>query len=70
MNTADSATPLAIIGIGCLFPGADNMGAYWARIRNRVDAIGGVPPTHWRPEDYYHPDPKAPDRIYTARGGF
>jgi acyl transferase domain-containing protein/NADP-dependent 3-hydroxy acid dehydrogenase YdfG len=70
LNTADSATPLAIIGIGCLFPGADNVGAYWARIRNRVDAIGDVPPTHWRPEDYYHPDPKAPDRIYTARGGF
>ncbi|HEY7154563.1 MAG TPA: SDR family NAD(P)-dependent oxidoreductase [Gemmataceae bacterium] len=70
MNTADSATPLAIIGIGCLFPGADNLSAYWARIRNRVDAITDVPPTHWRPEDYYHPDPKAPDRIYTARGGF
>ncbi len=70
LSTADSATPLAIIGIGCLFPGADNVGGYWARIRNRVDAITDVPPTHWRPEDYYHPDPKAPDRIYTARGGF
>ncbi|MHB1426103.1 MAG: beta-ketoacyl synthase N-terminal-like domain-containing protein, partial [Gemmataceae bacterium] len=70
MGTADSATPLAIIGIGCLFPGADNLGAYWARIRNGVDAISDVPPTHWRPEDYYHPDPKAPDRIYTTRGGF
>ncbi len=27
-------------------------------------------PRHWRAEDYYHADPKAPDRIYTARGGF
>jgi acyl transferase domain-containing protein/NADP-dependent 3-hydroxy acid dehydrogenase YdfG len=70
LNTSDSATPLAIIGIGCLFPGADNLGAYWARIKNRVDAITDVPPTHWRPEDYYHADPKAADRIYTARGGF
>jgi acyl transferase domain-containing protein/acyl carrier protein len=70
LNTADSATPLAIVGIGCLFPGADNLGAYWARIKNRVDAITDVPPSHWRAEDYYHPDPKAPDRIYTARGGF
>jgi acyl transferase domain-containing protein/NAD(P)-dependent dehydrogenase (short-subunit alcohol dehydrogenase family) len=70
LSTADSATPLAIIGIGCLFPGADNLSAYWARIGNGVDAITDVPPTHWRPEDYYHPDPKAPDRIYTARGGF
>jgi acyl transferase domain-containing protein len=70
LDTADSATPLAIIGIGCLFPGVDNLSAYWARIQGGVDAIGSVPPTHWRPEDYYHPDPKAPDRIYTARGGF
>jgi acyl transferase domain-containing protein/acyl carrier protein len=70
LNTTESATPLAIIGIGCLFPGADNLSAYWARIRNGVDAITDVPPTHWRAEDYYHPDPKAPDRIYTARGGF
>ncbi len=70
MSTEDLATPLAIIGIGCLFPGADNLGAYWARIRNGDDAITEVPPTHWQAEDYYHPDPKAPDRIYTARGGF
>jgi acyl transferase domain-containing protein len=70
LSTEDSATPLAIIGIGCLFPGADNLGAYWARIHKGVDAITEVPPTHWRPEDYYHPHPKAPDRIYTARGGF
>jgi acyl transferase domain-containing protein/NAD(P)-dependent dehydrogenase (short-subunit alcohol dehydrogenase family)/acyl carrier protein len=70
LNTSDSATPLAIIGIGCLFPGAENLGAFWARISNRVDAITDVPPSHWRPEDYYHADPKAPDRIYTARGGF
>jgi acyl transferase domain-containing protein len=70
LSTADSATPLAIIGIGCLFPGADNLSAYWARIRNGDDAITDVPPTHWRAADYYHPDPKAPDRIYTARGGF
>jgi acyl transferase domain-containing protein len=62
--------PLAIIGIGCLFPRADGLGAYWANIKNRVDAIAPVPPTHWRPEDYYDPDPRAPDRVYTARGGF
>src|SRR5205823_6388777 len=29
-----------------------------------------VPPTHWRPGDYLDLDPKSPDRVYTARGGF
>ena len=33
-------------------------------------SITEVPPTHWRPEDYLDPDPKAPDRVYAARGGF
>ncbi len=69
-DSAGTAVPLAIIGIGCLFPKADGLGAYWANIKNRVDCITDVPPTHWRPEDYFDPDPKAPDRVYAAKGGF
>ena len=65
-----TATPLAIIGIGCLFPKADGPGAYWANIKNGVDCITDVPPTHWRPDDYLDADPRAPDRVYAARGGF
>src|SRR5207248_7951393 len=56
--------------MACLFPKADGLGAYWANICNGVDAITDVPPTHWRAEDYLHADPKAPDRVYAARGGF
>ncbi len=70
MELAGTAVPLAIIGIGCLFPKADGVGAYWANIKNGVDCITDVPPTHWRPEDYFDPDPKAPDRVYAQRGGF
>jgi len=62
--------PVAIIGIGCMFAKAADHGRYWANIKNRVDAITDVPPTHWRPEDYLDKDPKAPDRTYAARGGF
>src|SRR5262249_19784572 len=62
--------PVAIIGIGCLFPRADSVGAYWANICNKVDAITDVPPTHWRTEDYLDRDPKSPDPVYTAPGGF
>ena len=62
--------PVAIIGIGCLFPKANDLGAYWANIKNGVDAITEIPPTHWRPEDHFDADPKAPDRTYGKRGGF
>lgn len=64
------ATPLAIIGIGCLFPRAEGPEAYWANILGQVDAITEVPETHWRPSDYVSADPKTPDRTYTARGAF
>jgi acyl transferase domain-containing protein len=56
--------------MGCLFPKAENPGAYWANIKNGVDAITEVPETHWRPADYFDADPKSPDRTYGRRGGF
>ena len=68
MNTEFS--PLAIVGIGCLFPKAGGPGAYWANVKNGVDAITDVPNTHWNPDDYFDADPKKPDMTYARRGGF
>ena len=62
--------PIAIIGMGCMFPKADNLGAYWANIKNCVDAITEVPESHWRTSDYYNADPKKQDYTYGTRGGF
>jgi len=62
--------PLAIIGIGCIFPKADNVSSYWSTIKNGVDAITEIPPTHWKVADYHAADPKAADRTYGKRGGF
>jgi acyl transferase domain-containing protein/NAD(P)-dependent dehydrogenase (short-subunit alcohol dehydrogenase family)/acyl carrier protein len=59
-----------VIGLGCLFPKAADVRRYWANIVDRVDAITPVPPTHWRPEDYFDADPKKPDHTYARRGGF
>ncbi|MCX7701061.1 MAG: hypothetical protein N2039_09300, partial [Gemmataceae bacterium] len=68
--TTPSAPPLAIIGMGCLFPKSGHLGAYWSLLKNGTDAITDVPPTHWNPADYFHSDPKAPDMTYARRGGF
>jgi acyl transferase domain-containing protein len=64
------ATPLAIVGIGCLFPKANDVGAYWANLKNGIDCITEVPATHWNPADYFDADPKKPDHTYARRGGF
>ena len=69
-NQRPASTPLAIIGLGCLFPGANDLKTYWANIKNRVDCITPVPDTHWKPEDYFDPDPKARDKVYAHTGGF
>ncbi|QJW94010.1 type I polyketide synthase [Frigoriglobus tundricola] len=62
--------PLAIVGIGCLFPKAAGPGFFWANVKHGADGITDVPPTHWNPDDYFDADPKAPDMTYARRGGF
>ncbi|WP_202947217.1 type I polyketide synthase, partial [Zavarzinella formosa] len=62
--------PLAIVGIGCLFPRADGHRAFWANIKHGEDAVGPVPATHWKPEEYFDADPKSPDMTYAVRGAF
>ncbi len=62
--------PLAIVGIGCLFPKAQNAEEFWALVKSGADAITEVPNSHWRPEDYFSEDKKKPDFTYAKRGGF
>jgi len=65
-----AATPLALVGMACLFPRSDGLEQYWRTLVEGVDAITEVPATHWSPDDYFDPDPKAPDHTYARRGGF
>ena len=61
---------IAIIGIGCSFPQVQRLRRFWANIQAGLDAITEVPPSHWRPADYFDRDPKKPDHTYAQRGGF
>ncbi|RLC32022.1 hypothetical protein DRH13_02240, partial [Candidatus Woesebacteria bacterium] len=63
-------TPIAIIGMGCLFPKSSGLKAYWRLLSRGEDAITDIPETHWSTEDYFDTDPKKPDHIYCKRGGF
>ncbi len=68
--------PLAIVGLGTLFPGrasvpgAAAVAGFWRDILDGRDLITDVPPNYWRVEDYYDPDPRAPDKVYGKRGAF
>ncbi|HLO26622.1 MAG TPA: beta-ketoacyl synthase N-terminal-like domain-containing protein, partial [Geobacteraceae bacterium] len=69
-DRSPGGTPLAIIGIGCLFPQAEDRDTYWANITEGIDAIADIPSTHWQIADYYDRDPKTPDMTFGRRGGF
>ena len=61
---------IAIVGMGCRFPGADGPDAYWRLLVDGVDAIGEVPADRWDIGAYYDPDPAAPGKVSTRFGGF
>jgi myxalamid-type polyketide synthase MxaE and MxaD len=65
-----NAEAIAIIGIGCRFPGASDTRAFWNLLRNGVDAIREVPADRFNLHDFYDPDPAAPGKIVTRWGGF
>ncbi len=68
--SALQAVPIAIIGVAGIFPQAHNAQEYWDNILHKIDCITDVPPSRWNVEDYYDPDPHAPDKTYAKRGGF
>ncbi len=68
---AQSREPIAIIGMGCRFPGgASTPKGFWKLLKNGVDAITEVPRERWNLDDYYDPDPESPGKMYTRYGGF
>ncbi|HLX09165.1 MAG TPA: aminotransferase class III-fold pyridoxal phosphate-dependent enzyme, partial [Thermoanaerobaculia bacterium] len=64
------AEPIAILGIGCRFPGADGPEAFWELLANGVDAISEVPPERWDAAALFDPDGRQPGRMRTRFGGF
>ncbi|MGA8086340.1 MAG: type I polyketide synthase, partial [Terracidiphilus sp.] len=62
--------PIAIIGLGCRFPGADGPEAFWNLLMSGTDAISEVPADRWDINAVYDPDPDAPGRVSSRWGGF
>ena len=62
---------IAIIGIGCRFPGgANDAESFWKLLVERRDAVGDVPADRWNVERYYDPEPGIPGKTFAKRAGF
>src|ERR1700756_193186 len=63
--------PIAIIGIGCRFPGdSTSPDAYWKMMCAGTDTITEIPPDRWNTKTYYDPVPQRPGKSITKWGGF
>ena len=63
--------PIAVIGMGCRFPGeADTPEAFWSLLERGDDAVTEVPPERWSLEKTFDPDPDRPGKSYTKWGAF
>ncbi len=62
---------VAIIGIGCRFPGdAINPNRFWALLSEGRTAITEIPSDRWRLDNFYDPNPNNSNRSYSKWGGF
>jgi acyl transferase domain-containing protein/acyl carrier protein len=62
--------PIAVLGIGCRFPGAENPEQFWQLLLSGRDAITEIPSDRWDVDACYDPDPQAPGKTYSRWGGF
>ncbi len=62
--------PIAVVGISSFFPGSSDLRGFWHDIVDGNDQITEVPPSHFLIEDFYDPDPFAPDKTYCKTGAF
>ncbi|TBR56976.1 hypothetical protein B4U84_26450 [Westiellopsis prolifica IICB1] len=62
--------PIAIIGIGCRFPGAINPESFWNLLEEGWDMIAEVPPERWNVDAFYDPNPNKPAKMSTRWGSF
>ncbi|MGQ0838867.1 SDR family NAD(P)-dependent oxidoreductase [Actinokineospora sp.] len=60
---------IAVVGMSAMFPGAPDLGTFWANILSGKDSVTEVPADRWDPEIYYAPDGSG-ERTASRWGGF
>ncbi|MEL6778660.1 MAG: type I polyketide synthase [Cyanobacteria bacterium J06597_16] len=70
MGETMTVEPIAIVGLGCRFPGASDPASFWQLLRQGKKAITSVPKERWERSHFYDPNPKAAGKMSSCEGGF
>ena len=63
------STDIAVIGMACRFPGAENYQTFWENLVKGVNSVREIPPDRWDSEQYYSADITAPNKSVCKWGG-
>ena len=70
-RTAAGGIPVAIVGIGCRFPGGiRDPASFWQLLIDGMDAIGEIPSNRIDIGRYFDPNPAMPGRMMSQWGGY
>jgi acyl transferase domain-containing protein/short-subunit dehydrogenase len=70
-STPAMREPIAVIGIGCRFPGdADGPDEFWKLLSEGRCAVREVPESRWDLAEHFSDDPAVPGKMSTRWGGF
>ncbi|XP_060082561.1 phenolphthiocerol/phthiocerol polyketide synthase subunit C-like [Ylistrum balloti] len=65
----DEDDEIAIIGIGCRFPGANNIKEFWNVLVNGENHVKEIPRDRWNVDAVFDPDPDAYGKTYVRQAG-
>ncbi|XP_045200786.2 narbonolide/10-deoxymethynolide synthase PikA2, modules 3 and 4-like [Mercenaria mercenaria] len=61
---------IAVIGIGCRFPGADNIDEFWRVLVNGENHVVDIPSERWNNDAFYSENRDEPGKLYVKKAAF
>jgi acyl transferase domain-containing protein len=65
----DDEDAIAIVGIGCTLPGAEDVDEFWRVVVNGEDHVKEIPKDRYDVDAYFDSDPDAPGKSYIRKAG-
>ncbi|WAQ97493.1 PPSD-like protein [Mya arenaria] len=65
----DDEEAIAVVGVGCRFPGADTAEEFWRVLVNSENHVKDIPKDRWNNEAFFNEDKDAVGKSYVSKAG-